>query len=530
MREHSSVVMAPRALWMLLLCALLAACGGSSGANTGAAITPAAATTTPSNGTTTATGTTGSAGTGGSNGSSGATNTSGSTNTSMTTGAAADDGLIGWATAHSAGAPTGGFAAIDGKAPVTCTATSMRLLRDCLYRSKKTGASNDDPRVGAPNWSAWEVHNGVTGGWKDYPVVIFIKGRLDANVNDSGMTLAQAAYETGTEALCAGKTRQPCQQAVTQAKLERGNISVLGVPGDDGTTPEFYQGWLMVSGQSNVIVRNLRFVPATDFWPSFESCSSGITDQDYCAWNAEPDAMTIVGGNRVWVDHCEFTDGPELQGAQTDKSRYKYYDGLLDIKSGADYVTVSYSRFYNHHKAMLIGATDSNDGDYRITFHHNHIQWVNQRMPRVRNGQVHILNNVYAGPKQADYTQQYYFGYGIGLGYNSKVYSERNAFDIAGAAPSELLSANFDKWAQYFTDAGSWLNGATVDLNAVAKSLIDTKNNGGSTPFIGAVTWSPAASYAYTADTGVDALRAKVAASAGVGKVSPVPSPYTVSP
>jgi hypothetical protein len=45
----------------------------------------------------------------------------------------------------------------------------MRLLRDCLYRSKKSGTSNDDTRSGAPNWSSWEVHNGVTGGWKDYP-------------------------------------------------------------------------------------------------------------------------------------------------------------------------------------------------------------------------------------------------------------------------------------------------------------------------------------------------------------------------
>ena len=357
---------------------------------------------------------------------------------------AADDGLIGWATAHSAGAPTGGFAGIGGKAPVSCTATTMRLLRDCLYRSKKSSASNDDTRSAAPDWSSWEVHNGVTGGWKDYPVVIFIKGRIDANVNDSGTTLTQAGYEAGTEPLCAGKTRQPCQQAVTQVKLERGNVSVVGIAADDGTLPEFYQGWLLVSGQSNVIVRNLRFVPATDFWPSFESCSSGITDKDYCAWNAEPDGMTLVDSTRVWIDHCEFTDGPQLQGAQSDKTRYKYYDGLLDIKSGSDYVTVSYTRFYNHHKAMLIGATDSNDGSYRVTLHHNQIQWVNQRMPRVRNGQVHVLNNVYAGPKQADYTQQYYFGYGIGLGFNSQVYSEGNAFDITGAAASDLLSANFD--------------------------------------------------------------------------------------
>jgi len=496
--------------------ALLASCGGGSG--TASTTTTGGATsgdtTAPTGSGDTTTGSSGTTPPGSSDASSGA----------------ADDGLIGWATAHNAGAPTGGFAALGGNAPVTCTATSMRVLRDCLYRAKKSGASNDDTRSGAPNWSTWEVHNGVTGGWKNYPVVVFIKGRVDANVNDSGSTLGQADYEAGTEALCAGKTEQPCQQAVTQVKVERGNVSVVGIAGDDGTLPEFYQGWLMVSGQSNVIVRNLRFVPATDFWPSFESCDSGISDKDYCAWNAEPDGMTLVNSTRVWVDHCEFTDGPGLQGAQTDKARYKYYDGLLDIKTGSDYVTVSYTRFYNHHKAMLIGSTDSNDGNYRVTFHHNRIEWVNQRMPRVRNGQVHVLNNVYAGPKQTDYTQEYYFGYGIGLGYNSQVYSEGNAFDITGAVAADLLSANFDKWGQYFTDTGSWLNGSAVDLNAVAKSLVNAQNNGGSAPFIGAVTWSPAANYAYTADTDVATLRSKVAASAGVGKVTPVPAGYVVTP
>jgi pectate lyase len=401
----------------------------------------------------------------------------------------------------------------------------MRLLRDCLYRAKKSNSTNDDTRAGAPDWAAWEVHNGVTGGWKNYPVVIFIKGRIDANVNDSGVTLTKDAYEAGTDPLCGGKTKQPCQQAVTQAKLERDNISIVGIPGDDGTQPEFYSGWLMVSGRKNVIVRNLRIVPATDFWPSVEGSCSG--DPDYCTYNAEPDAMTITGSSRVWVDHCEFTDGPELQGAQADKSRYKYYDGLLDIKSGSDYVTVSYSRFYNHNKAMLIGASDSESHEYHITFHHNHIKWVNQRMPRVRNGMVHVLNNVYEGPKQTDSTQKYYFSYAIGLGYNSKVYSERNAFDIGGTAATDLLSANFDKWAQYFTDAGSWLNGSDVDLNAAAKSLVDAKNNGGSTPFLGAAPWKPADYYGYTPDTSVTALRSKVAASAGVGKVTPVPSQYS---
>ncbi len=361
---------------------------------------------------------------------------------------AADDGLMGWATKHPSGPPTGGFEAIGGKAPVTCTASDMKTLRDCLYRSKKTNNTNNDTRPNKPDWSTWEVHNGVTTGWKNYPVVIYIKGVIDANVNDTGKTLTEADYEAGTDPLCAAlaHTQQPCQQDVTQAKVERGNVSIIGIPGDNNEVPTLLSGWLLFNGQDNLIIRNVRFVGATDFWTKFEACSGGIPDKDYCAWNAEPDGLTFVDSHRVWVDHCEFTDGADLQGAQTDKSSYKYYDGLLDIKSGSDFLTLSYNKFYNHNKAMLVGATDSADGDYDITFHHNYIKWVQQRMPRVRNGQVHVLNNVYEGPKKTSYTQEYYFGYAIGLGFNSRVYSEGNAFDVPGTVATDLVNANFDKW------------------------------------------------------------------------------------
>ncbi|MFT4171856.1 MAG: hypothetical protein QM639_04810 [Rhodocyclaceae bacterium] len=397
----------------------------------------------------------------------------------------------------------------------------MRTLRDCLYRSKKSDKNNTDTRTGAPSWGSWEVHNGVTGGWKNYPVVIYIKGNINANLNDSNVILDKTAYEAGTDPLCSGKTKQPCQQLVTQAKVERGNVSVIGIPGDDGSLPTLTNGWLLFNGQDNVIVRNIRFVPAQDFWPSFESCDTNVSDRDYCAWNAEPDGLTFVGGSRIWVDHCDFTDGPDLQGAQTDKTVYKYYDGLLDIKSGADYITLSYNKFYNHNKAMLIGATDSNDGSYRITFHHNYIKWVAQRMPRVRNGQVHVLNNFYEGPKKADYTQEYYFIYAMGIGFNSQIYSERNVFDIANAQATDLVNANFDKTGQYFTDVGSWLNGASVDLNTAAATVVNAKTPNS---FLGAVTWSP--SYAYAPDSTPEAVRTRVQNSAGAGKVTPIPASF----
>jgi pectate lyase len=409
-----------------------------------------------------------------------------------------------------------------GEFPVmTCTAADMKTLRDCLYRAKKSDKTNTDTRPSPPDWSTWEVHSGVTGGWKKYPLILYVKGAVDCSQNDAGVAMTQANYEAG-DPLCAGSTGASCQQTVIQAKVERGDISIVGIPGDRGEPPTLKGGWLMLRGLENIIVRNLRIVNATDFWPSFESCAAGVTDRDYCAWNAEPDGLTLDNSIRAWIDHCEFTDGTDLEGTNPDKTKYKMYDGLLDIKNGADFITLSYNQFTNHNKAMLVGATDSADGNYGITFHHNLVRFVQQRMPRVRNGQVHVLNNYYVGPQKVDYTQEYYFGYAIGLGFNSQIYSEGNAFDVTGATPKTLLSANFDAWAQYFTDVGSWLMGQPVDLNQAAAQVINERNAamGGSTPFVGPVGWSPSASYAYQAEPSADAVKQHVLARAGVGRVT----------
>jgi pectate lyase len=88
------------------------------------------------------------------------------------------------------------------------------------------------------------------------------------------------------------------------------------------------------------------------------------------------------------------------------------------------------------------------------------------------------------------------------------------------------LSVNFDAWAQYFTDVGSWLMGQTVDLNAAAASVVNARNTAqaGGTPFIGAVTWAPSTYYSYSADTTADSVKARVQSSAGIGKVTPDPS------
>ena len=163
------------------------------------------------------------------------------------------------------------------------------------------------------------------------------------------------------------------------------------------------RGGLRVDGASNVIVRNLKVVG--------NNCSESPDD---CSGGA--DAFGIGdGAHHVWVDHCDISDGS---------------DGNLDVNDGADYVTISYTKFsYSgqrpgaHQFSNLVGSGDdvpTDAGRLRVTYHHN--WWadnVHERMPRVRYGAVHVFNNLYTAVGN---------NYCIGLGYYANVLSEHNAF------------------------------------------------------------------------------------------------------
>lgn len=375
------------------------------------------------------------------------------------------DGLVGWGAVHADGLPTGGA---GGQ---VCTATSLASLQACISTAS-------------------------SGNNKTIPWTIFVKGYIDGATN---------ADTTG----------------FTQLRINRDNTSLIGVV-ENGAIPTLNAVWITVGAYKNIIVRNLRFVSGKDTGWSYESFSKcTYVDKDFCPSNADPDSLTLQGTTRAWVDHNEFTDGADFNGVNANKAFYKMYDGLVDIKKGADFITLSYNKFSNHDKSILIGANDSADGEYRITFYRNWFQYTGQRTPRVRNGQVHILNNVYEGVKRTTEDRPYHMTYVIGLGFNGKAFSERNAFDIQGATATNLLSANFDEWSQYFTDVSSWLNGTPVDLNAAAAEVINAQNAAekGSKPFLGPVTWAPGDHYHYAPITDVVQLRAVVKANAGVGKL-----------
>lgn len=150
----------------------------------------------------------------------------------------------------------------------------------------------------------------------------------------------------------------------------RGNKTIIGLPGSHIT------GNLKCfrSEESNNIFRYL--------------------DMDNQGKSGDGDCISIDGVSNVWVDHCTFTDGG---------------DGCVDIKNGADYVTVSWCKFQytdsgsSHRFTNLIGHSDSNggtdSGHLRVTFHHNwYSSLCHERMPSVRFGKAHVYNTYFDCP------------------------------------------------------------------------------------------------------------------------------------
>jgi len=143
-------------------------------------------------------------------------------------------------------------------------------------------------------------------------------------------------------------------------------------------------GGLNLSSASNLIIRNLLFKNSSD------------------------DAVNVEdGAHHVWVDHCDFT------GA---------FDGLVDVKRGADYVTVSWNKFTAHQKTCLLGHDDNNAaqdaGHLRVTYHHNWFNGTTERHPRVRfSALAHVYNNYYIGNS-----------YGVASTMNAEVLVESNYF------------------------------------------------------------------------------------------------------
>lgn len=246
------------------------------------------------------------------------------------------------------------------------------------------------------------------------------------------------------------------------------NISILGL----GSTAELENVALNIRNTDNVIVRNLKIHEV--LYPN--------------------DALTIDECMHVWVDHCEF------HSIIGDGVTVDTYDGLLDIKKGSRYVTVSWCSFHDHMKVMLIGHTNNTgqqeqDSKMRVTLHHNHFYNTDGRNPSLRFGAIHMFNNYF--DNIADY--------GIAARVGSHALIENCHYNDV------KLSMSTDKFPVdglpngYICQSGNLFTGST------------------SSPVIsqtGCDWWtSSTLPYSYTLDP-VSTVASTVPANVGVGKIS----------
>ncbi|WP_419999468.1 pectate lyase family protein [Streptomyces boninensis] len=308
----------------------------------------------------------------------------------------------------------------------------------------------------------------------DAPKIIKVKGVIDANTDTQGKPLTCDDYATdgytregylkaydpatwGKEMPSGPMEDARLASAARQAervKLSVGsNTTIVGA----GSDPRLLGATLSVRDAHNVIVRNLTFEDAYDCFPQWDGTNEG-------EWNSEYDQLVIDGATNVWVDHNTFTDGrrPDSSLPVYFGALYQQHDGELDIVRGANLVTASWNSFEDHDKTLLFGNSDkaaaTDAGKLKVTLHHNRFSGIVERAPRVRFGQVDAYNNHF------DIKPEQKFGYVFGIGYESRLYAEKNAVTLPdGIGAGQILK----RWSDApVTAERNYVNGRPTDLIA----------------------------------------------------------------
>lgn len=136
-------------------------------------------------------------------------------------------------------------------------------------------------------------------------------------------------------------------------------------------------GLFLVSNISDIVIRNLTLV------------GPGSVDV------GGDDLITISNScKNVWIDHVDFVDG---------------LDGNCDVNKHSDCITFSWCKFrytdrsFDHANTNLVGTNDNGDynGFDELNITYAFCNWgnaCNQRMPMVRFGTIHLLNDLYTCP------------------------------------------------------------------------------------------------------------------------------------
>ena len=221
------------------------------------------------------------------------------------------------------------------------------------------------------------------------------------------------------------------------------NITVEGI----GTDAEIFQWGFEFKKCNSIEVKNLTFSDYTEDAVGFEGSSGAISKY----------------GN-YWVHNCVFNVGVNNWDVCDDQDKADG-DGSTDVKYCHD-VTISYTKYNSTHKTNLIGA-NKDSKQYNITLHHNFYNMASQRLPLVRQSNIHMYNNYYLGDSNS-YS-------GISIRSNAYAFIENCYFESV-SNPIELRDD--DSNASYLGNAFKALGNTFVSCSATQKTSSGKRQNG----------------------------------------------------
>ncbi len=209
---------------------------------------------------------------------------------------------------------------------------------------------------------------GTTGGGDASPITVTTASEFKSAIvsNNAAVIIVNGRLDVGAVSISSNKT-------------------IVGANSESG----LFGGMIRVQGDNYI----------------FQNLTMGPSDED---------VMEVSGATKVFITKCSFYDSK---------------DELLSIVREADFVTISWCKFYfdnktSHSFAHLIGNSDSRTtdrGKLHVTMHHNwYAQKIVERMPRVRFGHVHIYNNYYNSVGN---------NYCIGTGFECHIRLENTYFE-----------------------------------------------------------------------------------------------------
>jgi pectate lyase len=345
-----------------------------------------------------------------------------------------------------------------------------------------TGGSTVVANPGAPETKPLGYGQAATGGGSttavDASTMAAIQAAIDAYSGSGGLTIRYTGkFDFST-------ISDPCTQWHLTAQIveikKKNDITLIGA---DGSAANF--GIHIASSSSNIIVRNMTFglLPGGDSSDaiSVEGMSGGVP-------------------TNIWIDHNElFSSMATCEGAG-DSS----FDGLIDMKKGADKVTVSYNYVHDHHKVSLNGYSDSDTAIRHVTFHHNIFENAGSRTPLQRGGFSHILNNYFNKVETS----------GINVRMDGHSLIEGNYFENVQNPVTSRDSSAIGDWELRSNNIASPSDFTKFSITWVASS---------STPAADATDWTTTATYpealgyTYTADS-FQCIKDNLRSVAGAGK------------